>query len=195
MSIIGTDDDKDVSPTDNSDKPPKPDGNWTPDTGNADGGDPWDVNKGAYPPFPAPPKVPGGNEHPGKDVNIIDVEAIKVYANNIEALLPVITTVLRELDDLEAKGFGPGNFGAGNNLKAKVFGGGSQAGGASLLASIRTVYTEAQTIIKEVVARCREIAKKYKNAHELSEFDAQEFKQMVSGVKAKVDGLTLGATG
>ncbi|MEV5541686.1 hypothetical protein AB0L13_33055 [Saccharopolyspora shandongensis] len=177
------------------DTPPRPDGTWTPNTSNAEGGNPWDINKGAYPPFPGSPKVPGGSEHPGKDVQVINVEAIKIYANNIEALLPVVTTVLRELDDLEAKGFGPGSFGAGNNLKGKVLGSGSQQGGASLVPSIRTVYTEAQTIIKEVVARCRDIAKKYKTAHELSELDAQEFKQMVTGVKSKVDGLTLGTTG
>ncbi|MDT7787980.1 MAG: hypothetical protein QOF58_6399, partial [Pseudonocardiales bacterium] len=62
---------------------PKPDPNWTPNTGNAQNGDPWDIYKGSQPPFPPAPNVPGGTQTPGKDVHIVSVEAIKLYANNI----------------------------------------------------------------------------------------------------------------
>ncbi|PWK84417.1 hypothetical protein C8D88_10832 [Lentzea atacamensis] len=179
-----------------SNKPPlpegKPDGSWTPDPSSAQQGDPWDPLKGSDPPFPEAAKVPGGAETPGKGVNVISVDAINTYAVNIETLLPVITSSIKELDDLAASGFGAGNFGAANNFKAKVFGGSGGQGSATLLASTRAVFVEAETIIKEIAARCREIAQKYKTASELAELDAKEFTEMVSTVKAKVDNLPLG---
>ncbi|HEX8864021.1 MAG TPA: hypothetical protein VF821_00055 [Lentzea sp.] len=172
---------------------PKPDPNWTPNTTNSQNGDPWDIYKGSQPPFPPPPNVPGGNDTPGKGVHVISVDAIKLYANNIRALKPVITQTIKELDDLAAKGFGPGNFGAANNFKSKVFGAAGGQSGATLLASTRQVFVEAETIINEVSARCDEIATKYKNADELTELDAKEFGTMVSNVKSKIDNLPLGA--
>jgi len=174
---------------------PKPDPTWKPDTGSANSGDPWDIYKGSVPPFQTPPAVPGGHETPGKGVHVISVDAIRTYATNIEALLPTITATIAELDDLSASGFGAGNFGAANNFKAKVFGGANSQSGSTLLASTRTVFTEAETIIKSVAQRCREIAQKYKTADELTKLDADEFGRMVSGVKSKVDNLPLGAAG
>jgi hypothetical protein len=173
--------------------PPKPDAGWTPDTSNSQNGNPWDIYKGSQPPFPPPPNVPGGTDNPGKGVNVVSVDAIKYYANSIRALLPVITGAIKELDELAARGFGPGSFGAANNFKSKVFGAGGGQGDATLLASTRQVFVEAETIINEVAARCDEIAQKYTTVDALTELDAQEFNQMVANVKAKVDNLPLGA--
>jgi hypothetical protein len=172
----------------------KPDPNWRPDTSGANS-DAWNSTKGTDPPFTAPPAIPGGPETPGKGVTVISVDAIKLYATNIEALLPTITSTLAELDDLSASGFGAGYFGAANNFKGKVFGGANSANTATLLASTRTVFTEAESIIKSIALRCREIAQKYKTADELTKLDAEEFGHMVSTVKTKVDALPLGAAG
>jgi hypothetical protein len=173
--------------------PAKPDGSWTPDTTKSQNGDPWDILKGSDPPFPTPPQVPGGADSPGKGVNVVSVDAVKYFASSIKALLPVVTGTIKELDDLASRGFGPGNFGAANNFKAKVFGGGDGAGSATLLASTRQVFVEAETILTEISARCDEIAQKYATADELTELDADEFTQMVSNVKSRVDNLPLGA--
>lgn len=172
---------------------PKPDPDWKPDTASVQNGDPWDIGKGTHPPLPDAPNVPGGADTPGKDVNVISVDAIKYYANSIRALKPVITQSIRELDDLAAKGFGPGNFGAANNFKAKVFGAAGGQGDNTLLTSTRQVLVESETIINEVAARCDEIAQKYKSADELTEMDADEFNKAVAGVKSKMDNLALGA--
>ncbi|MFS8104237.1 hypothetical protein LFM09_44725 [Lentzea alba] len=172
---------------------PKPDASWTPDTSGAQNGDPWDIYKGSQPPFPPAPNVPGGADSPGRGVTVVSVEAIRYYASSIRALLPVIAGAIKELDDLAARGFGPGNFGAANNFKAKVFGGASGQSGATLLVSTRQVLVEAETIINEVAARCDEIVQKYRNADELSDMDAAEFTRMVATVKSRVDNLPLGA--
>ncbi|MET9631664.1 hypothetical protein ABZX92_29795 [Lentzea sp. NPDC006480] len=171
---------------------PKPDPNSTPNTENTQMGDPWNIYKGSQPPFPDAPSVPGGTETPGKGVHVISVDAITLYAKNIRALLPVIAQTIKELDDLAARGFGPGNFGAANNFKTKVFGAGGGQDEATLLASTRQVFVEAETIINEVAARCDEIAQKYKTAGELAAMDASDFTSMVANVKAKVDNLPLG---
>ncbi|SFR29917.1 hypothetical protein SAMN04488564_12410 [Lentzea waywayandensis] len=173
--------------------PPKPDPDWKPDTSNTQLGDPWDIHKGNHPPLPPAPKVPGGTETPGKGVKVINVDAIKLYANNIRSLKRVITQAIKELDDLATRGFGAGNFGAANNFKSKVFGGASGKNTATLLESTRQVFVEAETIIDEVSARCFEIAQKYKTADELTELDVKEFSSMVGSVKAKVSNLPLGA--
>lgn len=170
----------------------KPPADWRPDTTGVNA-DPWNSSKGTTdPPLPAPPAIPGGADTPGKGVNVISVDAIKLYATNIEALLPTITSTITELDDLSSSGFGAGYFGAANNFKAKVFGGANSANTATLLASTRTVFTEAESIIKSIALRCREIAQKYKTADELTTLDAEEFGHMVSTVKTKVDALPLG---
>jgi hypothetical protein len=167
--------------------PPKPDGHWQPDPSHLPG-EPWDVNKGAYPPFQEPGRVPGGNDTPGKGVEVVSVEAIKIFANNIESLLPTITTMIAEIDALRAKGVGPGNFGSAKNLGVKV------VGPNNLVDQTRALYVEAQNVIKETVLVCRSMAATYKTAAELSELDAAEFKQKVTGVKSKIDGLSLGAS-
>lgn len=170
----------------------KPDPNWTPDTSMATDRDPWDIYKGSQPPFQTPPNVPGGVDSPGKGVNVISVDAIRYYATSIRALLPVIRDTIKDLDGLAADGFGPGNFGAANNFKAKVFGTGDGKSGASLITSTRQVFVAAETIINEVSSRCDEIVQKYKTADELTELDADEFTRMVANVSAKVNDLPLG---
>lgn len=172
--------------------PEKPKADWQPDTGNADNGDPWHIHK-TIGVDPTPPLVPGGVETPGKGVHVVSVKAIQLYATNIELLLPEITRGITLLDELSARGFGAGNFGAANNFKSVVFGAASGQNGSTLLASTRSVFVESETIIKEIAARCREIARRYQNTSDLSELDAEEFGNMVSIVKSKVDGLPLGS--
>ncbi|MEU3650069.1 hypothetical protein AB0E59_42355 [Lentzea sp. NPDC034063] len=172
--------------------PAKPDPNWTPDPSTANS-DPWDIYKGSIPPLPDPPKVPGGVDNPGKDVKVINVDAVKYYGNSLREMIPVIKGAITELDDLNS--FEPGYFGVAMDFKAKVFGAGSSSGGdgTTLIASTRQVFVEAQMIVEEVAARCDDIVRKYKTADQLSKLDADDFTQMVSNVQSKVSGMTLGS--
>lgn len=172
-------------------KVPQPDPNWVPDTSNSQHGDPWDNLKGSDPPFPKPPLVPGGNDTPGKGVVAVNVDAVKYYAMAIRSMLPVLDGIVKELDDLQP--FGAGHFAAGHNFRAKVFGNDDKSSGSTLLASTRQVFVEAQSVIREVSARCDDIVRKYKSADDLGKMDADDFRQMVSGVSNRVDALSLGA--
>ncbi|MDX8149476.1 hypothetical protein SK854_45650 [Lentzea sp. BCCO 10_0061] len=169
---------------------PYPNPDWTPSTAGA-AGDPW--NPDAVFPWQPPPPVPGGVDTPGQGLNVVNVDAIITYANNLEALQPFMTNMIDSMDFVLSKRFGAGAFGAANNLEATVVGNGGQNGGASLVGSIRSVLVEAETIMKDMVVKCREIAAKYKTADDLTKLDADDFKQIVTGVNAKISGLSLGA--
>jgi len=126
--------------------------------------------------------IPGGTDHPGSGQTIVNVQAIKRFATNINTLLPWIDVVVGELDGME---IGAGYFGAGNNLHNTIL------GSNQLRDSSRKVLVDSKNALMRVSTACNEIAARYTTAEDLNAMDAAAFAREVSAARGAINSLTL----
>lgn len=162
---------------------------WDLDTGGA-AGPAW--NADAPSPFPPPPRPPGYGDDSGGGVQTVSVGAIRRYADNIESFLPLIAGMIGELDAILAAPFGAGNCGAGNNLKLKIVGNGSQDDSSALASSIRQVYVQTETVLRELVSRCRAAAQLFADTDRQTVELSDELRRQMDATKSRIDNLPLG---
>lgn len=126
--------------------------------------------------------IPGGADHPGRGLTVVNVQAIKNFAANIETLLPLIDTMVSELDGVR---IGAGYLGAGHNLHNTIL------GANQLRDSSRKVLVDSKNALMRISTACEEIASRYATAEDLNAMDAQAFQRQVAAAKGAINSLTL----
>jgi hypothetical protein len=150
--------------------PPKPD---TP--GNIPPADPMPQNSNLN-----LPPVPGGADHPGQGVTSVSTDAIRTFAANLLLLEDPIRTALTGMGNVDIHA---GAFNQAFVLSRKI------GGDGQLLASTRTVLTNALDALESIRAACFKLVAEYDTAEELNKADANKFGELILDAKTVISGM------
>jgi hypothetical protein len=129
------------------------------------------------------PTVPGGHDHPGKGVTVVNIKAMKKFAENISGLVADGGPLKKALAEMDTVNVRAGGFHSAVAL-AKVVNGpnGMQGGTKQTLVDMVQVLTE----ISDAVAK---LANHYETAEELNALSSADYATYLGTVSGYVNGM------
>jgi hypothetical protein len=142
--------------------PPDPKHEWIPEG---------DVGK--------PPPVPGGSEHPGKGVTVVNTAAMRTFAKNLHTLADgPIKDLPNKLDGVQLK---PGVFLTAQDKIVKPI-----IGPGGLRDSSKTAIHDLVKALGEVADAVNTAAKAYENADEVNKMSADRYNEYFNKVNGHI---------
>lgn len=142
--------------------PPDPKHEWIP---------PGDVGK--------PPPVPGGSDHPGKGVTVVNTEAMRTFAKNLQSLADgPIKSLPDKLEGVQLK---PGVFLTAQEKIVKPI-----TGPGGLRDTTKSAIHDLSKALDEVAEAVNTAAKAYESADEANKMSVDQYNQYFNRVSGHI---------
>jgi hypothetical protein len=129
------------------------------------------------------PPVPGGHEHPGKGVTVVNTKAMKTFAQNIGGLVAKDGPLQKALDGMTTVNVKAGGFHTAVTLASAVNGETGMRGG-----TVQTL-TDMIQVLTEISEATAKMANRYEKAEELNAMTSADYASYLGKAGGYVNGM------